>query len=79
MFHFSPPGYFLPVVACLGGILSLKPKHYLASEHDVLHLSPRLSAVWEQQGYVCCQPEIQNHGAKPLYFTIKVRCTSQPR
>ena len=65
-------GVFLPVIACMGGILSLKPKHYLASGHDVLHLSPHLSAMTEQQGYACCYPDGKNHGAKPLHFVVKV-------
>ena len=56
----------------MGGILSLRPKHYLASGHDVLHLSPHLSAMTEQQGYACCYPDGKNHGAKPLHFVVKV-------
>lgn len=37
------------MVACLDGVLSLQPKHYLSSQHDVVRLSPSLPALWEQQ------------------------------
>jgi len=66
------PGIFLPVTSSVGGILSVKPRHYLASRNDVLHLSPHLADMTEQQGYVCCLPDGKNHGAKPLNFVIKV-------
>ena len=66
------PGSYLPVVACIGGILSPQPRHYMASDHDVIHLNPKLSEMWAQQGYVACQPDAHNHGARALHFTIKV-------
>ena len=65
-------GIFLPVISCINGILSLQPKHYNASQHDVIRLSPNLSDMWGQQGYVCCQPDGLNRGAHNLHFTLKV-------
>ncbi|KAG1653118.1 hypothetical protein FOA52_012193, partial [Chlamydomonas sp. UWO 241] len=73
-------GAFLPLIACLSGVVSLQPANCKPSAHDVLRLSPTLEDMWAQQGYVTCAVDHDrpgHHQRRRVYhnnmtFAVKV-------
>ena len=50
-----PSGRYLPVVACLDGVVYVEPRGYQVAKHDVIRLHHDVAAMGSQQGYICCQ------------------------
>lgn len=71
-------GYFLPVLSCLDGVLSLQPRFYAPTEHDVIRLNPDLDQMWEQQGFVTCRPDTDVFKSPTLSFAVKVGTSKLP-
>ncbi|GFH31357.1 predicted protein, partial [Haematococcus lacustris] len=44
-------GRYLPVVACLDGVLYLQPKGCHQAQHDVIRLHPDVALMPQQKGY----------------------------
>jgi hypothetical protein len=68
-------GRYLPVVACLGGVLTVQPKNYFPSMHDVVRLQPVVADMQMQQGFICCHPlnnKEKRVAEMPLHFAVKV-------
>eukprot|EP00798_Chlamydomonas_sp_ICE-L_P005984 gene5984-5277_t len=67
-------GRFLSLLACLGGVLYVEPNGYLPSCHDVIRLSPLVSEMWNQEGYIACEPVQANVNANlgNVHFSVKV-------
>lgn len=69
-------GRYLPLVACLDGVLYVEPRGYQAAQHDVIRLSPDVAAIKAQQGYICCQPSdtspASTKALTPVHYAVKV-------
>ncbi|GFR40084.1 hypothetical protein Agub_g632, partial [Astrephomene gubernaculifera] len=81
-------GRYLPVLAALDGTLYLEPRSttkppcvYMPAEHDVIHLSPTVSKMPGQSGFIACGPPMDGqkglHGKSPLHFAVKVKAKSR--
>lgn len=66
-------GRYLPVVACLDGVLYLEPRSCIAAQHDVIRLFPDVAAMPAQQGYICCMPlDPTGKLSTAMHFSVKV-------
>ncbi len=66
-----PAGCYLPLTAVLGGRLFLRPDGFQEAARDVIRLTPQISYLLSQQGFVSCEPDLLGMEEAPLHLALQ--------
>ena len=69
---------YLPLTGMLGGLLFVAPQGYTEAVRDVIRLSPEISDLEAQAGYIMCQPPGARAAAAAVPLNLSVRVVPEP-